>query len=60
MRSSIDHLHKFQETPKYSPLCLLAVLSNLYQRLLAVAKENPSEQQTYLNIDLVVHHQNDP
>ena len=28
--------------------------------MLSVAKENPSEQQTYLNIELVVHHQNNP
>ena len=34
---------------------MLAALSYLYQLLLSVAKENPSEQQTYLNIELVVH-----
>ena len=44
----------------FHPCVLLAALSYLYQWLLSVAKENPSEQQTYLNIELVVHHQNNP
>ena len=44
----------------FHPCVLLAALSYLCQWLLSVAKENPSEQQTYLHIELVVHHQNNP
>ena len=61
MRSSIDPLPNLQKIPKYSPQCIVGrPVLPLPNIVICVAKENPSEQQTYLNIDLVMHHQNNP